>query len=179
MNEIPKKWTSKKTWSTWILRSSGVQWRPSWVLGTPQVIIIFFKQTFGLFSINFFSRIASWKIITYSILAWQVFKFTQIFYPLEVPRDHFELPWDPRQSFFDPNLISSNFFLLTHLHKLLFITKNQFDFCSPFLGLSWEISNYPCKTTFAQDPPKIKTWNLTNFKQRIFWAIFFVPWDQI
>jgi hypothetical protein len=46
--------------------------------------------------------------------------------------------------------------------------KNQFDFCSPFLGLSWEISNYPCKTTFAQDPPKIKTWNLTNFKQRIF-----------
>ena len=136
LNEIPKKWTSKKTWSTWILRSSGVQWRPSWVLGTPQVIIIFFKQTFGLFSINFFSRIASWKIITYSILAWQVFKFTQIFYPLEVPRDHFELPWDPRQSFFDPNLISLNFFLLTRLRKPLFYYKKSIWFLSPFFGLS-------------------------------------------
>ena len=145
LNEIPKKWPSKKTWSmractcvcvhAWILRSSGVQWRPSWVLGTPQVIIIFFKQTFGLFSINFFSRIASWKIITYSILAWQVFKFTQIFYPLEVPRDHFELPWDPRQSFFDPNLISSNFFLLTHLHELLFYYKKSIWFLLPIFGV--------------------------------------------
>ena len=73
----------------------------------------FNKKFPAKFAIFFYKKIAMkffTKIVTCNIKTRQVLMFPALFASLERPRDQIELPRDPRESFFDPKIVSITFF---------------------------------------------------------------------
>ena len=73
----------------------------------------FNKKIPAKFVIFFYKKIPlsiSQKIVTCNIKTKHVLMFQALFGSLERPRDQLELPRDPRESFFDPKIVSITFF---------------------------------------------------------------------